>query len=200
MAIDPNRDIDLSDLEDATPLNEGADMSQIADDDAPFGRRPDGTPFKRRGRNRPGYEGAQSSGPKQYSPRRGHTSLETQIGALLFTVNMPIMLVSSIDALDPVEIQALAHAIDQECQRNARFRKIVEQAIAVQGGTSLVLVVAAIAGRRVLRHNIITVPDPLSNEAVDAMLGGVVSMASGKGPINTNLFVMPKEAATSAES
>lgn len=200
MAIEPNRDIDLSDLEDATPLNEAAPIMG-ADDDAPFGRKPDGTPFKRRARGRPGYDSKPqtSTGSRQYAPRRGGASLETQIGALLFMVNTPLLMVLPKDALDSVEIAALASAINDECQRSARFRKIVEQAIAVQGGTSLILVLGAIAGRRVLRHNIVTVPDPLSNEQVDALLGGVVSMASGKGPINSNLFVMKNQETASSE-
>lgn len=206
MAIEPNRDADLLEgLEDAPQPSSGLSgcYSLPADDDAPFGRKPDGTPFKRRGRNRPGYDSLPSkgaTGSKQYAPRRGGASLETQIGALILTVNLPIMFLSQRDALDSVEIEALAHALDQECQRNARFRKIVEQAIAVQGGTSLVLVVAAIAGRRVLRHNLIEVPEPLGNEQVDAMLGGVISMTTGKGPINANLFVMKNQETSSTES
>lgn len=199
MAIEPNRDIDLSDLEDATPINEAGPILP-ADEEAPYGRKPDGTPFKRRGRNRPGYDSKPSQAGKQYAPRRGGASLQTQIGALIVTVNLPIMFLSQRDALDAVEIEALAHAIDQECQRNARFRKFVEQAIAVQGGTSLVLVVAAIAGRRVLRHDLVTVPEPLGNEQVDAMLGSVISMTTGKGAINTNLFTMKEQQTSSSES
>jgi hypothetical protein len=66
----------------------------------------------------------------------------------------------------------------------------VDQALAVQGGTSLVLVIAAIAGRRVVRHNLVTVPAPIGNDGADAMLGGIIGMTTGKGPINPNLFVM----------
>jgi hypothetical protein len=102
------------------------------------------------------------------------------------------MLFMPQDSLDHTEIEALAHALDEECQRNARFRKMVERALAVQGGTSLILVVAAIAGRRVVRHNLITVPEPIGNAGADAALGQIISMTTGKGP---NLSVMPEAAA-----
>ena len=189
---EPNRDLAL-DIEDevAGPIETGP---KGASPDAPYGYKKDGTPAKKRGRP----AGSTGSG-KTYSPRRSSASLETQIGALILTVNMPFALFLPMDALDPVEIGALAHALDQECQRNARFKKIVEQALAVQGGTSLVLVIAAIAGRRVVRHNLVQVPEPLTNDGLDAMLGGVISMTTGKGPINPNLFTMNKEAAESVQ-
>jgi hypothetical protein len=183
----PNRDLEL-DIEDAAPS-----ASANANDDAPYGRKKDGTPMKKRGR--PAGSSGSSSGPTNRAPRRTSGSLENQIGGLLFTINAPFQLFLANDALDVVEVQALAHALDQEAQRNARFRKYVESALAVQGGTSLALVVAAIVGRRVVRHNLITVPDPIGNAGADAALGGIISMTTGKGPINPNLFAMPEKAA-----
>ena len=182
-------EISALDLEDDGPLVgpiEGGPKS--ASPDAPYGYKKDGTPAKKRGR--PSGSSSSSSSRSDYAPRRGSVSLENQIGAFLFTVNAPLQLFLSNDALDAVEIQALASAINQECQRNARFRKYVESALRVQGGTSLMLVVAAIAGRRVVRHNLVDIPQPIGNEGADAMLGGIISMASGKGAINPNLFVM----------
>jgi hypothetical protein len=195
---EPNRDLALE-IEDAPPAKDIPETSfdfGVTDPDAPFGRKPDGTPFKRRGKNRPGYDSIPekgSSGPRAARSYSG--GLENQIGAFLITVNAPLMLFASKDALDPVEIQALAKALDQEAQRNARFKKYLQQALAIQGGTSLLLVIAAIVGRRVVRHNLVEVPAPLGNEGVDAALGGIISMTVAKGPINPNLFVMPKEAA-----
>lgn len=180
--IEPDRDLSLDVSDDvAGPVESGP---KGASPDAPYGYKKDGTPAKKRGR----VAGTTSSRP--YAPRRTSGSIETQIGAFLFMVNAPFQLFLSNDALDSVEIQALAHSIDQECQRNARFKKYVEQALAVQGGTSLVLVIAAIAGRRVVRHNLVTVPAPIGNDGADAMLGGIIGMTTGKGPINPNLFVM----------
>jgi hypothetical protein len=183
----PNRDLEL-DVEDAAPVA----SANANDNDAPYGRKKDGTPMKRRGRPA-GSTNASSGGTR--SPRRTSGSLENQIGGLLFTINAPFQLFLSNDALDVVEVQALAHALDQEAQRNARFRKYVESALAVQGGTSLALVIAAIVGRRVVRHNLITVPAPIGNMGADAALGGIISMTTGKGPINPNLFAMPDKAA-----
>ncbi len=181
---EPNRDVTL-DIEDAEP------SAAAVSPDAPYGYKKDGTPAKKRGRP----AGVGNKGGYTRTARGRGGSLETQIGAFLVTVNAPIMLFASKDALDTVEISALAHALDQECQRSPRFRKYVEQALAVQGGTSLALVVLAIAGRRVVRHNLVTVPEPIGNQTADAMLGGIISMTSGQGPINPNLFVMPNQAA-----
>lgn len=183
---EPNRELEL-DVVDETPV---ATEASAASSEAPYGYKKDGTPAKRRGR--PAGSTNLSGGVRRSSTR---ASLETQIGAFLVTINAPLMLFAAKDALDHVEIEALAHAIDQECQRSARFRKYVEQALAVQGGTSLVLVVAAIAGRRVIRHDLVEVPAPLGNDGADAALGAVISMTTGKGPINPNISVMPNKAA-----
>lgn len=157
--------------------------------DAPYGYKADGTPAKKRGRP----PGPNSGQRRTSSGRRSTGSLRTQIGALLVTINLPIQLVSSKNALDRVEIDALAKSIDDECQRDARFRKYVEQMLAVQGGTSLVLVIGAIAGRRVARNNLISVPEPIGNEGLDNLLGGVISMTAGGGIVNPNLMEMAKQ-------
>lgn len=195
MTDDPARDLSLE-LEDDGPLAGPVETTPSGTSpDAPYGYKKDGTPAKKRGRKPGSSSGTSTRG--DYAPRRGSVNLETQIGAFLFTINTPFQLFLPKDALDAVEVQALAAAINQECQRNARFRKYVEQALRVQGGTSLLLVVAAIAGRRVARHNLIDIPEPIGNEGFDAMLGGVISMASGKGAINPNLFVINNQETTS---
>lgn len=155
---------------------------------APYGFKKDGSPAKRRGRP-PGP----NSTRRTSGGRRSTGSLRTQIGSLLVTINLPIQLISSKNALDRVEIDALAKSIDEECQRDARFRKYVEQMLAVQGGTSIILVVGAIAGRRVARNNLISVPEPIGNEGLDNLLGGVISMTTGAGMINPNLAEMAKQ-------
>lgn len=179
--VDPNRDAGAIPVMD---IVEDEPVASVAAD-APLGYTKAGLPRKRRGRP-PGSSGV----------RRGRTtgSLKTQIGGMLIFVNMPISILSPKNALDAVEIDALAKGIDDECQRNARFRKYVEQMLAVQGGSSLVLIGIAIAGRRVVRNGLVTVPAEIgTNEQIDATIGGIISMMGGNGPINPNLRVMTQE-------
>lgn len=156
---------------------------------APYGYKKDGTPAKRRGR-KPGFSPGKSSAPR----RSGAASLESQIGAFLWTVNAPLQLIPPLqrDALDATEIQALAHAIDEECKRSPRFRKYVVQALSIQGGTSLFLVVGAIIGRRAIRHDIVPVPEEIGGKAgADALLGGVIAMSTKTGAmLDPNIFSM----------
>jgi hypothetical protein len=145
--------------------------------DAPYGLKKDGTPAKRRGRQVGWRAGTSTSRVN----RKG--SLEKEIGGLLVMVNMPLQMVPALqrDALDHVEITALAKAIDQQCQTSPQFRKYVEQLLKVQGGTSLVAVVALIAGRRVIRHDIlpIEIPEEIGGAAgVDLMLGQAIAASS----------------------
>lgn len=183
---EPRRDLTL-DLEDDVP---GGGPAFKLTPDAPYGYKKDGTPAAKRGR-KPGSSSTPSKGPR--GPRTA--SLEKQIGGAIFFANMFVSIVSTKDALDPVEIEALAKAIDDECQRNARFKKYVESALAVQGGTNLALVVVMIIGRRAIRHNLVPIPQPIGNEGADAAIGQLLSISTGKGAFNPNLFVMPDEAA-----
>lgn len=139
-----------------------------------------GQPVKRRGRP-PGSKNRTYGGQPVGSRGRGKESLKTQIGAMLVTFNMPLRMlpITSKDALDPTEIEALATAIDTECQNNPTFRKYVVKALQVQGTSSLIGVVAVIAGRRVVRHGII--PDDVlapvgGKEGADAMIGLMLPM------------------------
>jgi hypothetical protein len=134
-------------------------------------------------------------GSKNLNSRsRSTANLENEIGGFLLLVNAPLQLVPALqrDALDVTEIQALAKATAQECQRNATFRKYVEQALKVQGGANLVGVVALIVGRRVVRHNIIPIPDEIGGSAgADAALGSVVAMLATGKPFNPTIQPTP---------
>jgi hypothetical protein len=124
---------------------------------------------------------------------RASANIETQIGALLVTINMPLSLIPALqkDALDPVEIQALAKGIKAQCDASPTFKKYVEQALKVTGATSLLAVVAIIASRRAVRHGVVPIPEEMGGPAmVDALLGAALSTMSGQGAINPNLVVM----------
>lgn len=152
---------------------------------------PDGSVKRKRGRP----PGSKNKSAGTIGTRGG--SLETQIGALLWTVNIPLQLIPQLqrDALDQIEITALAKAIDAECKKSATFRKYVESALKVQGATSLVSVIALIAARRVVRHEIIDIPAEMGGSAgVDLTLGALISTVSGQGIINPNLQAMKQEA------
>lgn len=154
---------------------------------------PDGTIKRRRGRP-PGSKNKSSYGSGGGASRA--RSLEGQIGGMLFIVNTPLQLIPALqrDALDTVEITALAKAIDQECQKSPRFRKYVESALKVQGATSLISIISLIAARRVVRHEIIPIPDEMGGSAgVDLTLGSLISTFSGQGAFNPNLTAMKTE-------
>jgi hypothetical protein len=148
------------------------------------------TPTRRRGRP-PGSKNRSTSA-------RATGNLEDQIGGLLVLVNAPLQLIPPLakDALDPTEIQALSKAVALECERNATFKKYVLQALKAQGSVGLIGVVALIAGRRAIRHNILPIPPEIGgNEGADAALGFVIStMASGK-PFNPIMAIPVPEPA-----
>lgn len=143
----------------------------------------DEPPKRRRGRP-PGSKNRTSAGSTS------SRNLEKEIGAFLFTVNAPLMMIPALqrDALDNVEIEALAKAIDQECRQNAKFRKYVETALKGMGVTNLAGVVLLIVGRRAIRHNLIPVDQiPGGQEgaaAVDMLMGQGIAMMAGKGAIS----------------
>lgn len=194
---EPDRALEL-DIELEEPLNDAAPSGPTSDA-APYGYKKDGTPAKKRGRPAgSGKSGTSSPSRARTSGSRG--SLRDQIGGLIFTFNVPLQMALPRDALDTVEVMALAKAIDDECQRNARFRKFVENALAVQGGTSLLLVVAAIAGRRVVRHDLVTLPEEVGgNTGADAALGAVIGFTVGQQP-QMNLSDMFKQTTGSSET
>ncbi len=125
---------------------------------------------------------------KTYIPRRQSlASLENRIGAMIVAINIPLRFLLPQDALDPIEIKALAKSIDEECKNNTTFRKYVETALKVQGSTSLVAVIGIIAGRRVVRHSEqlnIEIPSALGGkDGADAMLGAALEMITSGQPL-----------------
>lgn len=165
-------------LDDIAPLPAEADKTfNTPSVDAPYGYKKDGTPAKKRGRQ-PG-----STNGTRASRISSKGSLRTEIGGLLTMVNLPLMMLPMTQkgALDPVEIDALAKAIDQECQTNATFRKYVEQMLKVQGGTNLMFVVAAIGARRVVRYDVIPeeILEPIGGkDSVDLLIGQAIAASS----------------------
>jgi hypothetical protein len=127
----------------------------------PRGRPPKIDPVTGERVNKPG---TRSSGSRK--PR----SLETQIGGLLTTVNVVVMMVPPIreDALDVAEITALAKAMDAQAQQSPRFRKYVEAMLAAGSGGQLFGVMAIIAARRAARHG-------LAPAEIDPMLGAMLA-------------------------
>lgn len=130
------------------------------------GRPPKIDPITGERVNKPRGSGGGSTARKPSSSR----SLETQIGALLTTVNVVVMMVPPIapDALDVAEITALAKAMDAQCKQSPRFRKYVEGMLAAGSGGQLLGVVAIIAARRASRHG-------LAPAEIDPMLGGMLA-------------------------
>jgi hypothetical protein len=101
-------------------------------------------------------------------------------------------------ALDYVEIQALAKATAEECERNATFRKYVLMAINAQGATSLAAVVAVIAVRRLIRYDVLPIPEEIGKDNLDGLGGAFLSaMATGQ-VVNPNVVV--PQATTSVEA
>lgn len=156
-----------------------ADFAPVSEPQAPQ-LDANGQPIKRRGRP-PGSKNKTYAGQPVGSRRGGKESLKTQIGAMLVTFNMPLRMLpmTAIYALDTTEIEALATALDTECQNNATFRKYVIKALQVQGTSSLVGVLVVIAGRRVVRAGV--VPEEIlapvgGKEGADAALGIMLPM------------------------
>lgn len=128
----------------------------------------------KRGRGRPPkidpITGERVNQPRGRSSGRKPRSLENQIGALLMTVNVVVMMVPPLrnDALDTAEVTALAKAMDAQCQQSPRFRKYVEAMLAAGSGGQLLGVVAIIAARRAARHG-------LAPSEIDPMLGAMLA-------------------------
>lgn len=92
------------------------------------------------------------SKPRASAPRPSTRSLRTEIDGFVAFTNSILAIVAPRDALDPIELAALVHAIDEETKTNPRFRRGLEALLSVTSGGSLMMVVAIIAARRVGRH------------------------------------------------
>lgn len=139
-------------------------------------------PPVKRGRGRP--KGSKNR-PKEDAPRRGrppggaaYRSRREEIGGILLLVNMGIQ-ASPLrnDALDPLEIDALASAIDAEAKRNPTFRKYLFRALGVASGVGGIgATVGIIVMRRAARHGII----PQELDAQGAMILGMMSQSNAE--------------------
>lgn len=170
----------MDEIQPIDKSEEYADYPVEKDADAPYGRKKDGTPARQRGRPA-GY----TLGPRGTTGARGKASLKTQIAGLLVLVNMPLMMVPAlnVDILAFDEIDALAEALDQQCQVSPAFRKYVEAALKIGGGTSLVGVVAIIVGRRIVRHDLVPGITEDAKTVIDAGAGEILNMMRSKGAV-----------------
>lgn len=131
-------------------------------------------------------QGPQRAPRKPSSRARTGKSLRPEIGALLTMANAlivmspvgtrPVEAITDINVpterlgyeLDAAEIDALAGAIDAQCRRSPRFRKVIEGMLTASAGGALVTVVGMIAARRMARAGILP---PM----LDPMLGLALS-------------------------
>lgn len=152
----------------------------------PIEEKPKETDTKpKRPRGRPRNDG-QVPGTVPPTPRViSSENRQPAIAGLLMTINFGLMLVPPLsrDQLDEAEILALSTEIAEEAKRNARFGKLVDQAISVTGAGGLVTVIALILGRRASRHGI------LPPEA-DVQLGTLLVMTNKK--IKPDMIVVPQ--------
>lgn len=119
--------------------------------------------------------GAIGGGRKRGRPKgsggRPRKSLQKEIEGLLAVLNAVIRPLAPRDALDSVEVAALAKSLDEQAKRSPRFRRGLEALLATTGGTSLGVVIGIIIGRRAARHNLFGVP-----RYVDDIGGSVIQM------------------------
>lgn len=124
--------------------------------------------------------------PRRAPQRRTTRSLAPEIGAMLALVNgiviasplgtRPVQAITDPsvmperigDELDAAEIAALSSAIDAQCRRSPRFRKVIEGMLGAASGGTLITVIGLIAARRAARHG-------LAPKEVDVMAGLVLS-------------------------
>lgn len=112
--------------------------------------------------------------PKAAPGRPSTRSLKTEISGLIMTLNVFIMMIPPVskDALDMVEMDALADALDDQCKRSQKFRKAMESALSAGAGGTLFGIVAIIGARRAARHGVI---GGEKSEEVDQMLGNLLA-------------------------
>lgn len=125
-------------------------------------------PRRRRGR---------PPGSKTGSGAPSRRSLEPQIAATLMAMNLAVMVIPPVsrDALDEVEITALARALDAQAKQSPRFRRMLEGALAVTSGGQLLGVCMIIGARRAARHGVVPAD-------MDRQLGNMLAMGLAKNP------------------
>lgn len=129
---------------------------------------PNETPPKR-GPGRPKGSKTRERAPSRPPRAPSTTSLRIRIGGMLVFVNVFVQM-SPLkgDALDVVEIEALAKAIDEQCKQSPRFRKYVEAMLSAGSGGQLLGVCLIIGARRASRHGALPAD-------VDMALGGMLA-------------------------
>ncbi len=113
--------------------------------------------------------------PNAPATKRRARSLEPQIGAALTTLNLAFWAIPPLrdDALEAVEIEALAKAIDAQARTSPTFRRYLVIALEATSGGQLMMVLVVIGARRLSRHGFLPAE-------VDAALG---MMLSGIGSV-----------------
>ena len=123
------------------------------------------------------------------APRRRRGSLKDPIGGMLVMLNLPVQMLSPVDALDVAELDALATALDEQCKISPRFRRYVESMLGVASGGQLIAVAGMIGTRRLARHGFL---GPIA-EQVDTTLGNQLAAMTGE-PAVTPPYAKPVEA------
>ena len=113
---------------------------------------------------------------------RSKISLEAQLDGFVTLVNTFVLAFKPLYGLDQLEKSALVKALDQQCQTSPKFRKYIEKFLQGAGGVNLLGVVLIIVSRRVLRANLIPIPDeaPIHAAELDNMAGALLfAMTTG---------------------
>ena len=122
-----------------------------------------------------------SKGKPQGRPR-SKISLEAQLDGFVTLVNTFVLAFKPAMGLDQIEKAALVKALDQQCQTSPKFRKYIEKFLQGAGGVNLLGVVLLIVSRRVLRANLVPIPEdaPIKSEQLDNMAGALLfAMTTG---------------------
>lgn len=97
--------------------------------------------------------------PRGSTNRRSTKSLRPQIASTLMAMNLVVYLTPfNKDALDEVEIEALATALDEQAKQSPAFRRYLQGALGVASGGQLFGVLAIIGARRAARHGFMGIP------------------------------------------
>lgn len=116
----------------------------------------------KRGPGRP--KGSKNKAPREpkatgTKPRRGRPpgqSRKAKIGGLLTMFNMALQMTPlRSDALDALEIEALAKSLDEEARKSPTFAKYLDVALGVGGAGGLWSVLGLVAMRRAARHGVL---------------------------------------------
>ena len=140
-------------MSEGTNFTEGPPADEMTGPPEEPPKRGPGRPKGSKTRNRTAAK------PTGSAPRRGRPpgqSRKAKIGGMLTMFNMALQVTPlRSDALDPLEIEALAKALDEEARKNPTFAKYLDIALGVGGAGGIWSVLALIAMRRGARHGIL---------------------------------------------